>query len=99
MLVLLAACACWSTGAVPATGPSPHRHPGSVMVTLTSFRRRISAGGRIADVDLPAGQVRWLDTQEHAGENVGGTGLHRIFVELKDGGAASPGGRLGPVPS
>ncbi|HEX9356414.1 MAG TPA: hypothetical protein VF933_21680 [Streptosporangiaceae bacterium] len=83
----------------PGDRTSPHQHPDSVMVTLTSFRRRISAGGRIADVDLPAGQVRWLDAQEHAGENVGGTVTHTIFVELKNGGAASPGGRLGPVPS
>ena len=69
------------------------------MVTLTSFRRRISAGGRIAGVGLPAGQVRWLDAREYAGENAGDTGTHTINVELRDGGAASPGGRLGPVPS
>ena len=83
----------------PGDRTSPHWHPDSVMVTLTSFRRRICAGGRIADVDLPAGQVRWLDAQEHAGENVGDTATHTIFVELKDGGGASPGGRVGPVPS
>ena len=47
----------------------PHGHPGSDMVTLSSFRRRLPAVGRQVDVELPAGQVRWLDAQDHAGEN------------------------------
>jgi hypothetical protein len=54
------------------------------MVTLSSFRRRLSAAGRQVDVELPAGQVRWLDAQDHAGENIGDTKTHSIFVELKE---------------
>jgi hypothetical protein len=87
--------ACWSTGMVPATGPHRAGIPAVSWSPSTSFRRRISAGGCIAGVGLPAGQVRWLDAREHAGDTV----THTIFVELKDRGAASPGGRLGPVPS
>ncbi|MEV4620797.1 cytoplasmic protein [Asanoa sp. NPDC049573] len=61
-----------------------HRHPDSVMVTLSAFRRKVSAGGRSVEVDLRAGEARWLGAQEHAGENIGGTATHSIFIELKE---------------
>ncbi|WP_250292844.1 MULTISPECIES: cytoplasmic protein [unclassified Frankia] len=83
----------------PGDRTSPHEHPDSVMVTLTSFRRRISAGGRQAEVDLPAGQARWLDAQRHSGENTGGTDTHSIFIELKEprpAGLPAPADALGP---
>src|SRR2546423_8299943 len=62
----------------------PHTHPDSVMVTLSGFRRRIHAGDRSVDLELAAGEVRWLGAQEHAGENIGDTGTATIFVELKE---------------
>ncbi|WP_158851017.1 cupin domain-containing protein [Saccharothrix deserti] len=68
----------------PGDRTNPHRHPDSVMVTLSSFQRRVSAGGRQVDVELPAGEVRWLGAQEHTGENTGATRTHSIFIELKD---------------
>ncbi|WIV55243.1 cupin domain-containing protein [Amycolatopsis nalaikhensis] len=80
----------------PGDRTAPHRHPDSVMVTISSFSRRISAGGREVRVDLPAGQVRWLSAQEHSGENVGTTPTHSIFVELKEPGGAVAGAALGP---
>jgi len=81
----------------PGAKTHPHRHPDSVMFTLSSFSRRISSGGREVDVELPAGQVRWVGAQEHSGENTGDTGTHSIFVELKEPGpASSPAGALGP---
>ena len=61
-----------------------HAHPDSVMVTLSSFRRRLGVDGREVDVDLTAGEARWLDAQQHYGENTGVTDSHAIFVELKD---------------
>ncbi|MDG6108608.1 cupin domain-containing protein [Dactylosporangium aurantiacum] len=61
-----------------------HRHPDSVMVTLSGFRRRVSAGDRQVEVELPAGQARWVGAQEHAGENIGTTDTHSIFIELKE---------------
>jgi hypothetical protein len=69
---------------LPGQGTHVHQHPDSVMVTLASFRRRISAGGRQVEVDLQAGKARWLGAQEHAGENIGDTESHAIFVELKE---------------
>jgi hypothetical protein len=68
----------------PGDETTPHRHPDSIMCTLSSFRRRIAADGRQVDVDLQAGQVRWLSAQEHSGENIGDTDTHTIFIELKE---------------
>ncbi len=80
-----------------------HAHPDSVMITLTGFRRRLSAHGREADVELPAGLARWLPAQTHAGENTGDTETHAIFVELKEpaegaGGGAEDGAGGGDEP-
>jgi hypothetical protein len=80
----------------PGDRTHPHAHPDTVMYTLTSFSRRLSAEGRQVDVQLPAGQVRWLSAQEHAGENVGDTETHSIFIELKEPGAGAQAGALGP---
>ena len=46
-----------STRTSPARPPPPHDHPNSVMVTLTSFRRRLLSGEPPADVELPAGRA------------------------------------------
>lgn len=82
----------------PGAKTAPHRHPDSVMYTLSSFRRRIESGGRQVDVELPAGQVRWVGAQEHAGENIGDTPTRAVFVELKEPAPAGSGGDvpLGP---
>jgi beta-alanine degradation protein BauB len=68
----------------PGARTHVHRHPDSVMVTLSAFQRRVSSGGRSADVELTAGQVRWVGAQEHVGENTGTTDSHAFFVELKE---------------
>ena len=83
----------------PGDRTHPHTHPDSVMVTLTSFRRRLHGDGRQVDVSLEAGLVRWPDAQEHAGENIGTTDTRTIFVELKEPrptGSGPSGAPLGP---
>jgi quercetin dioxygenase-like cupin family protein len=82
----------------PGTRTQPHRHPDSVMYTLATFRRRLHAGGQQRDVELAAGEVRWVGAQEHAGENIGDTESHAIFVELKEqaGGDSPSQAPLGP---
>jgi hypothetical protein len=67
----------------PGDRTTPHEHPDSVMVTLSSFRRRLVDGDRSEDVALKAGLTKWLAAQSHAGENIGETETHVIFVELK----------------
>ena len=80
----------------PGDRTSPHRHPDSVMYTLSSFERRLIHGERETDVQLPAGRVAWIAAQEHAGENIGTTETHSIFIELKEPGPAGDGAALGP---
>jgi beta-alanine degradation protein BauB len=82
----------------PGDNTTPHEHPDSVMVTLSSFRRRLVSGEVQREVELEAGVVGWLPAQEHHGENIGESTTHVIFVELKGseatGTAAS--GEIGP---
>ena len=84
----------------PGDRTSPHVHPDSVMYTLSSFRRRLVHGDQAVEVALEAGQVHWLDAQEHHGENIGESETRVLFVELKEPvlRAASPGDpQLGPT--
>ena len=79
----------------PGGATQPHSHPDSVMVTLSTFQRRLRSGDREVDVELPGFQARWLGAQEHAGTNTGSTPTHTIFVELKEPTrSGSPGDRL-----
>lgn len=80
----------------PGDATTPHSHPDSVMYTLASFRRRLVHGDRERDVELEAGTVRWLDAQEHRGENIGDTPSHAIFIELKEPVPGREGVALGP---
>ena len=82
----------------PGQATSPHRHPDSVMYTLSSFDRKlVDENGQSRDVTLEPGQVRWLDAQVHSGENVGSTPTHVLFVELKEPGPARSDTTLGPA--
>ncbi len=84
----------------PGDRTTPHIHPDSVMVTLSGFRRRLISGDQEAEVDMPAGVARWLDAQEHLGENIGDSETHVVFVELKEprpeGSGAARTPTLGP---
>ncbi len=73
---------------------TPHEHPDSVMYTLSSFRRRLHSDNGQKDVEIAAGTTGWLPAQKHAGENIGDTDTHVIFVELK--GSSTPGSVIGP---
>jgi hypothetical protein len=85
----------------PGHRTTPHRHPDSVMYTLSSFRRRLVSGADEVDVEIETDSVRWLDAQEHSGHNIGETETHVIFVELKEPAVATAADRgatpLGPA--
>jgi hypothetical protein len=68
----------------PGQESVPHDHPDSVMITLSSFTRRLSSGDHSVDVEMPAGTARWLGSQNHSGSNTGVSDTHCIFVELKE---------------
>jgi hypothetical protein len=82
----------------PGDGTRPHQHPDSVMVTLSTFDRRLVQGDRAVEVTLPSGEARWLDAQEHSGENIGSTETDVIFVELKEPAPWQATDSLGPRP-
>ncbi|MCY1144973.1 cytoplasmic protein [Actinoplanes sp. Pm04-4] len=67
----------------PGDSTRPHHHPDSVMITMSSFRRRLVHSDRSVEVNLSAGEVRWLDAQDHSGHNIGETDTETLFVELK----------------
>jgi beta-alanine degradation protein BauB len=69
---------------VPGDRTHAHAHPDSVMVALASFRRRLHSADRTADVEIVAGTARWIGAQEHAGENIGESPSHALFIELKE---------------
>jgi beta-alanine degradation protein BauB len=86
----------------PGDRTHSHAHPDSVMITASSFRRRLASGERTVELELDAGTVRWLDAQEHSGENSGASETHVFFVELKEAAprsAAASNEPLGPVDS
>ncbi len=68
----------------PGDRTTPHGHPDSVMITLSAFERRLIAGDASREVAMSAGTASWLPAQEHAGENIGQTETHVMFIELKD---------------
>jgi beta-alanine degradation protein BauB len=68
----------------PGAKTKPHRHPNSVLLFLSSFRRRLTAGNDARDVTVEAGQAVWSPAHVHAGENIGTTDTRAIFVELKE---------------
>ncbi|CAN7209699.1 cytoplasmic protein [Microbacterium foliorum] len=81
----------------PGDQTTPHDHPNSVMVTLSDFSRRLSAGECTFDTSLPSGQAVWIPAQRHSGENTGTTPTHTILVELKgDAAGEADAGTLGP---
>jgi beta-alanine degradation protein BauB len=81
----------------PGDRTTTHAHPDSVMLTMTAFRRRLVHGERVAEVELEAGAVRWLDAQSHLGENIGASETRAFFIELKEPRSDTPREeRLGP---
>jgi hypothetical protein len=69
------------------------------MVTMSAFDRRLMVGDQTREVSLESGQALWIPAQTHAGENIGTTESHSIFIELKESGPKSGEASLGPQPS
>ena len=68
----------------PGDKTTPHRHPDSVMYTLSSFKRRLVSGNSVVAVEKEAGEIGWLPAQTHLGENIGTSDTHVMFIELKE---------------
>ena len=62
---------------------SMHSHPPIVAVFLTPHHcRHVFADGRTEEMRVKAGEVMFMDTVEHAPENLGGA-FELIGIELK----------------
>ena len=84
----------------PGHWTTEQHYPDSVMITASTFRRRLSSNGQSIDVELPSGVARWMSAQDHYGENIGQTDTHAFFVELKEltrDSSQAQGGSLGPA--
>lgn len=66
------------------------------MITASTFDRRLLHDGQSVGVTVPAGEVRWLDAQDHSGENIGTTDTVMFFVGLKELRPPREPGPLGP---
>ena len=73
-----------STAIGPATARRPIVIRTASCTRSDSFERRLFHGERETDVQLAPGRAIWVSAQEHAGENIGDTDTHALFVELKD---------------
>ena len=67
----------------PGDKTTPHFHPDSVMITLSSFSRKLHLDDKVLYVQKEKDEASWLPAQTHVGENTGSTNTHAIFVELK----------------
>ena len=67
----------------PGDRTHEHSHPDMVIIPLTTFRRRLTVGGRTVEVEKSRHEAGWADAQTHVGENIGDTASHALFVELK----------------
>ena len=61
-----------------------HRHPSLVGVFLSPHHsRHVFADGRVMEMECKAGDVRYMDSCEHAPENLSNSPFELIAVELK----------------
>ena len=67
----------------PGDRTHEHSHPDMVIIPLTTFRRRLTLGDRVFEVEKVEHEAGWVDAQTHFGENIGDTESHSLFVELK----------------
>ena len=68
----------------PGDRTSMHSHPDMVIIPLSTFRRRLTLDdGRTVEVEKRVHDVGWVQATAHAGENIGDTDSHALFVELK----------------
>ncbi len=62
-----------------------HSHPSMLVYCLSDAKNRFTfPDGRIQDIQLKNGEVRWMEPFSHTGENIGKTETHLILVEFKE---------------
>jgi quercetin dioxygenase-like cupin family protein len=68
----------------PGESEPMHSHPDYLVYVLSPATVRMTAAdGSTKFVELRAGEVSFGSPTTHSGENVGGTTLHELIIELK----------------
>lgn len=68
----------------PGVKEKPHSHPASIVYVLSGGKMRTHLpDGTTSDATYTAGQTVYRDPVTHWAENIGGTTVHLIVVELK----------------
>ena len=61
-----------------------HRNRPGIFIALTALNLILTApDGRVTEIRLPAGDMRWIDAGIHAVQNVGPAACEYLFVESK----------------
>jgi beta-alanine degradation protein BauB len=62
-----------------------HTHPDFVLQAMAPFKRKlILSNGKTMTREFEAGEIVWMNSQSHIGENVGDTDTHVLITELKE---------------
>ncbi len=68
----------------PGDKMAMHSHPEHLVYALTPGKIKFEyPNGTTKDVEVQTGQVLWAGEESHATDNIGGTDLHVLVVELK----------------
>src|SRR5688572_30179287 len=61
-----------------------HNHRTGVVIALTDLHLRLTAPDRsVIDIQLPAGDMRWIDAGIHAWQSLGAAAVEYLFIESK----------------
>jgi quercetin dioxygenase-like cupin family protein len=60
-----------------------HHHPDHVIYVLKGGKAKLTSEGKTDTLDLKTGQALFLKAQNHEAQNVGGSELTLLVVELK----------------
>jgi beta-alanine degradation protein BauB len=62
-----------------------HTHPDFVLQAMAPFKRKlILSNGKTMTREFKAGEIVWMNSQSHIGENIGDTDTHVLITELKE---------------
>jgi hypothetical protein len=68
-------------------GNGMHSHPAHLTVVVSggSVRIRMPDGSVVEQKDLPVGLVFWSEAETHNVENISGSNMRSLIIELKPG--------------
>ncbi|WP_293370074.1 hypothetical protein, partial [Phenylobacterium sp.] len=64
-------------------GSGLHSHPAHLTVLLTAAKVKVTEGGKTFIAENKPGDVFWSDAVTHETENVGGSAVRSLIIELK----------------